>query len=444
MVPPTMDHISLGVRVPTILISPYSRSGYVDHHVMNFTSILKFVESDYRLPALNARDRSAPSLLSSLDFTQTPLPPLVQAPRTCPAGDLHIQTTLSGRILQLSSTQPSVEMRMRVKSGDIATLLLLGNTPVLMTTGKATLADLRPDDHVFVSARPDPTHALLYGVNWISDADLSPFINQQGVIINANPERIADYGLSPEGRSYTMRFGNRTMLVDLDSGTRITLANGKQTGMNALRAGMQIRISGVHNTRLDEITTTSTLHVLKSGRAASPSTPTTLSGTILKLSLAKNAVLVHVRVKNGDVTTVRLPPRTPIWMTGGRASLADLRPDARVTASVRPDRNARLIYTANWIKDTDLAPFKNQTGVIFAVGQEHTADLNASKEGRSYTMRFGKRSMLVDVDPGTRITLTHGKRGSLAALQPGVHVQLTGVHDVRLDEITSTSSVRIL
>jgi phospholipase C len=444
LAPPVVDHISLGPRVPTILISPYARPRHIDRRTLDFTSILKFVEEDFHLPALTGRDRSAPSLLSSLNFKQTPLAPLVLHPKACPASDLRIKTTLPGTILKLSSTKPNVEMRMRIKGGDIATLILLSNTPVLSKDGHATLADLRPDDHVSVSARPDPTHALVYGVNWMRDTDLTSFTNQQGVIINSGQEAISDYHLGREGRAYTVRFGTGTMLVDVDAGTRLTLRNGRPGGMGALRPGMRVQLTGTRNIRLGEVTSTATLRVLSSGSARPRSTETKLSGTILKLSVAKSAVEMRLRVKNGDVATVNLAARTPVYMSNGKASPADLRPDDHISAMVRPDAKRPLVYAASWVKDTDLVPFKNQKGVIFGVGQEAGPEVNVGKEGRVYTTRFGQAMMLVDVDPSARITLKSGKKGSMSDLQPGVRVQLTGVRDRRLDEITSTSSVHIV
>jgi phospholipase C len=444
MSPPVVDHISLGPRVPTILISPYARPRYVDHHTLDFTSILRFIETNFHLPALTSRDRSAASLLTSLDFKQTPLQPLVLHPKACPASDLKIKTTIPGTILRLSSTKPNVEMRMRIKGGDIATLILLSNTPVLTKDGRATLADLRPDDHVSVSARPDPTHALVYGVNWMRDTDLTSFTNRQGVIVNTGQEGAADYHVGREGRAYTMRFGTRTMLVDVDAGTQITLPNGRRGGMNGLRPGMQVQLTGIRNSRLGEVTSTSTLHVVRTGSTRPGSTETTLSGTILRLSTVRSAAEMRVRVRNGDVATVNLLAHTPILMTGGKASLADLRPGAHVVVSARPDSKRPLVYTARWVRDSDLVSFKNQKGVIFGVGQEAGPDVNVGREGRAYTIRFGRRMMLVDIDPSARITPKNGKKASMSDLQPGVRVQLTGVRDKRLDEITSTGSVRIL
>jgi phospholipase C len=444
VVPPVQDHISLGPRVPTILISPYSRAHTIDHHALTFTSILKFIENDYKLPALTSRDRSAPNLLTSLDFKQPPLKPLVLQPQSCPASATNIQTTLSGTILKLVATKPNIEMRMRIKSGNLATLIMFPNTPVRTTSSRASLADLRPDDHVSVSGRPDPTAALVYGVNSIKDTDLEPFNNQKGIIINAGQEGTGDYNVGREGRVYTMRFGKRTMLVDVDPGTRVTLANGKKGGMSNLQPGTQVQLTGVHNKRIDEVTSTRSAHLLRVGQTGAKSTQTTLAGTILKLSMIKTKVEMRVRIKTGDIATVNLTSGTPIYMSVGRASLSDLRPDAHVSVSARPDPKHAFVYAANWVKDTDLVPITNQRGVIFNVGQEAAGDIKVAKEGRTLTMLFGANTRLVDVDRDTRITLKTGKKGSLSDLQPGVKLQLTGVRDKRLDEVTSTSSVHVL
>jgi len=96
---------------------------------------------------------------------------------------------------------------------------------------------------------------------------------------------------------------------------------------------------------------------------------------------------------------------------------SDLRPDAHVSVSARPDSKRAFVYTAHWVKDTDLARFKNQNGVIFAVGQEAAGDVRLSKGDRVYTVLFGKNTRPVDVDRDTRITLKNGKKGSPSNLQ---------------------------
>jgi len=82
--PPQLDLFGLGPRVPLLIISPFAKAGYISHTVYEHSSILKFVETRYNLPALTARDRMASDMLDSFDFTQPPQPPLILQPRQCP------------------------------------------------------------------------------------------------------------------------------------------------------------------------------------------------------------------------------------------------------------------------------------------------------------------------------------------------------------------------
>jgi phospholipase C len=83
--PPHVDIYGLGPRVPTIVISPFAKRGEIDHDVMEFSSVLRFIEQVFGLPALTDRDRTADDMLSAFDFSQEPAPPLLLEPRTCPA-----------------------------------------------------------------------------------------------------------------------------------------------------------------------------------------------------------------------------------------------------------------------------------------------------------------------------------------------------------------------
>ena len=82
-VPPVrLDDFGLGIRVPAMIISPYARSGYVDHTMYEFSSVLRFIEDNWSLTQLTRRDRIADGLGGALDFSQTPLPPDPQPLRT--------------------------------------------------------------------------------------------------------------------------------------------------------------------------------------------------------------------------------------------------------------------------------------------------------------------------------------------------------------------------
>jgi phospholipase C len=60
----------LGIRVPTIVVSPYAKPHYVSHVVYDHTSILRFIESRFILPAMTARDANADPLFDMFDFTK--------------------------------------------------------------------------------------------------------------------------------------------------------------------------------------------------------------------------------------------------------------------------------------------------------------------------------------------------------------------------------------
>ena len=60
------DHF--GIRVPFVAVSPYARKRYVSHTPTDQTSILRFIETRFDLPALTRRDANADPLLDLFDF----------------------------------------------------------------------------------------------------------------------------------------------------------------------------------------------------------------------------------------------------------------------------------------------------------------------------------------------------------------------------------------
>jgi len=106
VVPPAVDENGYGLRVPGILISPYARSGYIDHQTLSHDAYNKFIEDDFlggqRLnPATDGRPDPRPGvreanpnlgdLTSEFDFNQSPRPPFVLP--VCPADELQPRRT---------------------------------------------------------------------------------------------------------------------------------------------------------------------------------------------------------------------------------------------------------------------------------------------------------------------------------------------------------------
>jgi phospholipase C len=89
--PARVDGEGYGIRVPALVISPYARQGFVDHHLLSSDAYLKFIEDDFlhgrRLnPRTDGRPDSRPDVRENVkilgnisrdfDFDQRPRPPL--------------------------------------------------------------------------------------------------------------------------------------------------------------------------------------------------------------------------------------------------------------------------------------------------------------------------------------------------------------------------------
>jgi phospholipase C len=59
-----------------LLVSAYARRGHVDGTELDFTSMLKFIEHNWRLRPLARRDARANNFLSAFDFSQPPRKPV--------------------------------------------------------------------------------------------------------------------------------------------------------------------------------------------------------------------------------------------------------------------------------------------------------------------------------------------------------------------------------
>jgi phospholipase C len=73
--PPSPDQaafVELGVRVPFVVVSPFAKRKFVSHAVHQHTSILRFIELVFNVPALTARDANSDALLDMFDLCGSP------------------------------------------------------------------------------------------------------------------------------------------------------------------------------------------------------------------------------------------------------------------------------------------------------------------------------------------------------------------------------------
>jgi phospholipase C len=93
--PPQVDAYGYGFRVPALLVSPWARHGYIDSTQLDFTSMLKFIEQNWGLAPLAARDAKANSIAGAFDFSQgrARAPVLLSLERVAPSTQA-VKTTL--------------------------------------------------------------------------------------------------------------------------------------------------------------------------------------------------------------------------------------------------------------------------------------------------------------------------------------------------------------
>ncbi len=97
--PPNVDANGYGLRVPGLVISPYAKTGYIDHQQLSHDAYLKFIEDDFlsgeRLnPATDGRPDPRPDvreeasglgdIANAFDFNQLPRPPLLLSAHPAP------------------------------------------------------------------------------------------------------------------------------------------------------------------------------------------------------------------------------------------------------------------------------------------------------------------------------------------------------------------------
>lgn len=91
--PPQVDQYGYGFRVPALLVSAYAREGYVDHTLLDHTSVLKFIEENWGIPPLAERDKNANNILTAFDFSSPARAPIfIPATREAPQPRIQPRT----------------------------------------------------------------------------------------------------------------------------------------------------------------------------------------------------------------------------------------------------------------------------------------------------------------------------------------------------------------
>jgi len=79
--PPIVNGQPLGFRVPVLIISPYSKTDFIDNENSSFMSTMKFIEWNWNLSAINGLDSGASNLLNAFYYNQSIGPTRPYVPR---------------------------------------------------------------------------------------------------------------------------------------------------------------------------------------------------------------------------------------------------------------------------------------------------------------------------------------------------------------------------
>jgi phospholipase C len=121
--PPIVDVNGYGIRVPGLVISPYAKSGFIDHQTLSFDAYVKFIEDVFlkgkRIdPATDGRPDPRPTvrenvailgdLSNDFDFTQSPRAPLIltATPLSSLVPSLVVHSTRFTRVVNHAPVRP--------------------------------------------------------------------------------------------------------------------------------------------------------------------------------------------------------------------------------------------------------------------------------------------------------------------------------------------------
>jgi phospholipase C len=241
--PPVHSWTGFGPRVPTIVISPFSRAHVVDHTVYDFNSVLRLIENRFGLsPLLRNADGSAVSIANTLNFDQTPVPPTLISEKRCPSRDYHIGYQLRGIVSTVNRQLGQALVTLVSKPGGATyTIEFTARAKVESKYGwRAALRDIAPGDRLVVSAQPSPDRALYYYGNLLMDFNLGRVRDRRARVLMAKPSTRYLLNIRSAGNYW----------VSLTPGQMSLQSGQHKVRVRQLHKGDVILVSGVINTHL--------------------------------------------------------------------------------------------------------------------------------------------------------------------------------------------------
>jgi hypothetical protein len=238
-------NLEYGFRVPTIVISPYARPGYVDHTTYTFGSMLRFAEETFGLPSIGALDGQANDMMSSFDFAQKPLAPLKLSSRTCPAGaKKSADGMLPSRFSKMVGTTAG-RPTMKAVFPDtplVGRLVVDSRARILGARGGSIhLSDLTSGDALYTRGYPERARPTRFHVRLVRDIN---------VLTQSITGVVAGTNVAHKRLTVARVPGRLPLTLAMAPDGVISGPKGRKRPLSALHAGASVRVSVTYNTRL--------------------------------------------------------------------------------------------------------------------------------------------------------------------------------------------------
>ena len=186
--PPHINAISLGPRVPTIVISPFARAHFIDHNRYDFSSILRYIEALHHLPPLAYYDKHAASLAADLNIHQKPLPPLRLKQRACPAGAYSSVSANEGKVVGIAATRFERSILFQLSFSPMPAKLIVRSTTKFQAANHQPIGlwAISVNDRLLEVGQPNAGRALQYEALRLVDQSIVP-VHERATVQSIDP-----------------------------------------------------------------------------------------------------------------------------------------------------------------------------------------------------------------------------------------------------------------
>jgi phospholipase C len=262
--PPRLKPISLGPRVPDIVISPYARRHYVDHREYDFASILRYIENSFGLRPMAYYDQHARSIRPDLDYQQKPIKPVILKPAHCPAGAYSRTRGFFATVVSvLKGAKQSVLLVHTKRVRSPIEYVMPPTAPIQASDKKRIpLSALHRGDNVLAIGHPNANRALDYYGTKVIDYSVVPR-KETGTVQVVAPlsrRRIEVVLRTGDGGTQVVRLMSHTPVFSQIRSNRHA-SKWVKVGPRAIQDGNFVRLKVLLDTNTNQVVRVTTVRI---------------------------------------------------------------------------------------------------------------------------------------------------------------------------------------